>query len=110
GARGRTRADLSEQARGDLGRWVKPPRTGAQPEDACEHALGARGRLGARERTEIHGPIGRQTLAHPEARKITMDAEREEADAPQLPSLTIVGRLQLADLARLQQRRRQLRA
>ena len=68
------------------------------------------GRIAAAKGTEVGGAIGREPLGHPEARVRAPHAELQEPDPREMFPLAIVGRLQLADLARLEQRGGELRA
>ncbi len=83
---------------------VRSPKTRAST--ACARSAAAR----RSERADVERAVGSQPLGHPQAGIRVAHAELEEADARKMAALAVVRRLQLADLPRLQQRRRQLRA
>src|SRR5262249_54996876 len=110
GTRRRAGAHLAEQTRRRFGRRVESPGTGAQPEDARQHRLGALRRTRADEGADVGRAIGAQAAGDRETRVGLARGETQEGDARKLPSLAIVRRPQLADLAHLEERGGELRA
>ena len=109
GARCRTDADLTLQARGDVGSRAQAPGTGAQMEQPCEQCLRLERRGAAAKWPEVaaravHTPRDRQT------RKRVLGRELEERDLRQVLAQAVVGRLATPDLLRLAQRGLQLGA